>query len=390
MPRQTDDQKITTPTQRARLTPRRKPYYRRLTDTIQIGYRRQNTLPGTWVTKTRADDGTYTERKLDGIVADDVGAANGVDVLTFDQACAKARGVLARPAEELTLQAAADEWAGGKLAENDRPSARVKITLTARRIPKRFPEGQMLHKLTVKQIREWRDGYLIPGADDERQRARRSTANRELAALKAICNLAVRNHRLDIARPWDDVPKFGRAEAFGKRVRVLTQDEREAWLAGAPDTPTRNMIHALLATGCRSGELVTAGLRDLSGRRLTVTGKTGTRTMVLSPGTAAFLAGLTQCKHDPDRPLLPAPSGERWTEEGLIDAVARATSNAKLEGGVTAYAARHSYITEHLARGVPVVAVAKQCGTSADMIEKTYANFIATDLEIWFGAEVVP
>ncbi|MFG6080749.1 tyrosine-type recombinase/integrase [Paracoccus litorisediminis] len=387
MPRQIEDQKIGTPTQRARLKPRRAPYYRRLSDGIAVGYRRTATLPGSWIIRNRTDDGGYSERKLEGTVPDDVINANGIDILTFDQACAAARGTLAPAAEEVTLLQASEEWRDAKQAETDSAIARTKLKNSAGRIAKGFPTGQMLHKLTVKQIREWRDGHLIEGADEDRNRARRATANRELAALKAICNLAVKTHRLDIPKPWDDVSKFGRAEAFGKRVRVLDQVERKAWIAAAPDNFTRNMIFALLTTGCRSGELVTARGRDLSGRRLTVSGKTGTRTLILSPDTAAFFAGLVEGRNDPDAPLLPAPHGERWKEDLLIDSIARATIKAKLTD-VTAYAARHTYITDHLAKGVPVVAVAKQCGTSAEMIERTYANFIATDLEIWFGAEV--
>ncbi|MGA0615614.1 tyrosine-type recombinase/integrase [Paracoccus sp. KR1-242] len=387
MPRQTEDQKITTPTHRAKLAPRRKPYYRRLTDTIQIGYRRLNTMPGTWVTKTRAEDGTYTEKKLEGVVPDDVVATNGIDILTYDQACQMARGALAPAPEEVTLLTAATEWADGKQAETDSLTARTKLRNTAARIAKQFPNGQTLNKLTVRQVREWRDGFLHKDGDEDTNRARRATANRELAALKAICNLACRVHRLDIPKPWDDVSKFGRAEAFGKRVRVLDQAERKAWIAAAPDGATRNMIRALLATGCRSGELVNARVRDLSGRRLTVSGKTGTRTMILSPNTGTFFAGLADGRNDQDAPLLPSPLGERWKEDLLIDSIARATVKAKLDD-VTAYAARHTYITDHLAKGVPVVAVAKQCGTSAEMIERTYANFIATDLEIWFGSEV--
>ena len=338
MPRQVTDQPIRTKTQRARLEPRRKPYYRRLSDALAIGYRRLNTLPGTWVVRRRDADGSYSEAKLSGVSPDDVVVANGTDILSFDQACARAREALAPSPDEITLAQAAESWAAMKTTETDKPSQKVKVRNTADRIVGAFPEGQKVSTLTAIQIQRWRDAFLEFADPDDADgvRKRRATANRELATFKAICAKAVRDYGLDIAHPWEAVSKFAKAESFGKRVIVLTHAERQRWIANAPDTPTANMIRAALMTGCRSGELVGAHVRDLSGRRLTVSGKTGRRTMVLSASAASFFAGLVDGANDPNRSILLRADGTAWLEDNLIDMVARATVAANLSSPVTA------------------------------------------------------
>lgn len=45
----------------------------------------------------------------------------------------------------------------------------------------------------------------------------------------------------------------------------------------------------------------------------------------------------------------------------------------------TLYSLRHSYITWELQRGTPIAAIAKQAGTSAEMVERHYSHIIAGD-----------
>ena len=48
-------------------------------------------------------------------------------------------------------------------------------------------------------------------------------------------------------------------------------------------------------------------------------------------------------------------------------------------GDRTLYSLRHSYITWELQRGTPIAAIAKQAGTSAEMVERHYSHIIAGD-----------
>ena len=67
-------------------------------------------------------------------------------------------------------------------------------------------------------------------------------------------------------------------------------------------------------------------------------------------------------------------------QEPAHPAVAAAVKKAGLDPETTLYALRHSYITRALKAGVPVKAVADQCGTSIAMIQRYYAKFIPSDL----------
>jgi integrase len=65
--------------------------------------------------------------------------------------------------------------------------------------------------------------------------------------------------------------------------------------------------------------------------------------------------------------------------------LATAAKAAGLPAATTAYCLRHSFISRALARGVPVLAVAQHCGTSAEMIEATYAKFTQGAMAEWFA-----
>lgn len=388
MPRQIADQPIRTKTQRAKLKPRRKPYYRRLSDSMAIGYRRLNTPPGTWVVRRRDADGSYSEAKLSGVSPDDVVDANGIDILSFDQACTRAREVLAPSPDEITLEKAAEDWAEAKIADTDNRTRQQNFRNEWKRLAGKFPADQPVSTITAKQVQAFRDGYLIKGADPDTQRKRRATANKALATLKAILNRACDTHSLDITRPWATVQKFKKAESFSKRIIVLDAAQRRALLDACTSPALRDLVLAGMTTGCRYGELISARVRDLEGRKLAVTGKTGTRTLTLSPAACAHLHGLVDGANDPDRFILLRDDGTPWKDGDQLGVFATAIKRAGLPTDATFYCLRHSYITAHLTAGVPVTALAQQCGTSTGMIEQTYAHFLGADLERWFSLEV--
>jgi hypothetical protein len=57
---------------------------------------------------------------------------------------------------------------------------------------------------------------------------------------------------------------------------------------------------------------------------------------------------------------------------------------------VISYALRHSSIVRGLRKGLPIQQVAKMHNTSVRMIERHYAKYIATALEEFARAAVVP
>jgi hypothetical protein len=49
---------------------------------------------------------------------------------------------------------------------------------------------------------------------------------------------------------------------------------------------------------------------------------------------------------------------------------------AKLDDRGSLYALRHTYISEDIERNTPLIILAKNCGSSVRMIEKTYAKVL--------------
>ena len=87
MPRTTPSEKIQTRAARARLPQRRKPYWLCLRPgQLHLGYvRRYVDAAGHWTVRRYNGGGTYKVARLAG-VADDIEAANGATVLSFNQA----------------------------------------------------------------------------------------------------------------------------------------------------------------------------------------------------------------------------------------------------------------------------------------------------------------
>jgi integrase len=154
----------------------------------------------------------------------------------------------------------------------------------------------------------------------------------------------------------------------------------------------RDLIEAVLVTGARPGELVAAprSAFDARTKTLTLRGKTGARTVPLSPAAAALFERLSKSKL-PAAPLLTRDDGKpwqraEWTEDVRVAADAAAVkcvngNDAKLPAGVCLYSCRHSYITQAVVDGLTTLDVAKLMGTSLAMIDKHYGHLVQTSAE---------
>ncbi len=91
-----------------------------------------------------------------------------------------------------------------------------------------------------------------------------------------------------------------------------------------------------MVTGARPGELAGA-LRsafDARTKTLKLTGKTGTRTVPLSPAALAFFDRVSKSKL-PTAPLLARDDGKPWTRAEWTALVRAAAKAAKIEGVAT-------------------------------------------------------
>jgi len=204
----------------------------------------------------------------------------------------------------------------------------------------------------------------------------KAAANRTLTALKAALNKAVADRRVSpvAAQEWAYVaPLKGAAQ---RRELFLDLSQRRALIAhsvgGACD-----LIEGATYTGCRAGELTSArrSAFDVRTRTLTVSGKTGTRTIPLAPAAVELLQRLSRDKL-PTAYLFVRDDGKPWAHSDWDELVKRAAIGAGLPPNTCLYTLRHSFITQALLDGVSTLEVSKIVGTSLAMIEKHYGHLV--------------
>jgi integrase len=225
-----------------------------------------------------------------------------------------------------------------------------------------------LARIRAPQIKGWRDALGLSKA----------SSNRTLVALKAALNLAVRERNVVAAQgqEWRDVKPL--PGASNRRDLYLDLAQRRALLA-ASQGAIRNLIEAVMLTGARAGELVNARRSQFDARTgsITLSGKTGSRTIPLSRPAVVLFARLAKSKL-PAALLLTRDDGKPWAHSDWDELVRQAASSAKLPKGTCLYTLRHSFVTTALTGGLATLDVARLVGTSVTMIEKHYGHLVAS------------
>ena len=365
---------------RLALQRRRKPYgYCLVERGIWVGYRR-TTGVGSWDLKVANGRGDYWHAKIG--VADDDEAADGEHVLDFWQACARgrqmARGQIPgnRPA---TWAAALDSYEtdlrarGGDVANARRVRHHLSPTLAAKPVA----------LLTAAELRRWRDDLINSGAAP-------ATVVRILKSAKASLNLATNlDPRIRDRSPWQ-VGLSGLLEADAPIDKVLSDADVLRLVAAsyALDPPFGLVVDVLASTGTRTSQACRLLVADLQADRadprlmMPSSRKGGGRRSIVRkpvPIAAPLARSLQRAAGDRrgDAPLLLRADGHAWDPRRQelrlkFAAVAQGCGLA-----CTAYALRHSSIVRSLLAGTSMRLVATLHDTSAAMIERTYAAFIA-------------
>src|SRR5262249_16856086 len=157
----------------------------------------------------------------------------------------------------------------------------------------------------------------------------KASANRTLTALKAALNLAVRQRHASpaLARECADVaPLKGAAK---RRDLFLDVAQRRSLLANCSGA-LRDLLEAAMHTGCRAGEMTKArrSAFDARTKSLSVSGKTGSRTIPLAPAAVEIFTRLSRDKL-PSAYLLTRDDGKAWAHsdwDELVRAAAKAAS----------------------------------------------------------------
>lgn len=355
---------------RKKLTPRREPYWNRIRAGCYLGYRKLDDQTGTWVARWRNEEGAQKYMALGSLPDYDAAAKKASD--WFDQC------------EGGSTEIVTVEEACRRYVEDRRLAKGEKTAIDAEGRFRRLVYGTKFGRIKLPSLRaahlsDWRNA-LVQRDDDEDQaddpdadRRAKDSANRNLATLKAALNLAYRMGLVASTAQWDRVDAY---EGASKRRDVsLTMGDRKKLIAAAsPDLTT--FLQAMLLTGCRPGELASCTVGDLDpAGLLAVTGKTGRRTIPISPKALRLLRRAAGDR-DAGEPLLTRLGALAWDRFAWREQFKDARRAAGLPETVVMYSLRHVAISEMLVSGMDPMTVSKIAGTSIEMISRHYGHLI--------------
>ena len=244
-----------------------------------------------------------------------------------------------------------------------------------------------LPKLTRKQVDAWRQTLVKtpvianPHADEADQTTRKrspSSVNRDMTALRAALNHAHDNAHVTNDLAWR-VALRPIENADSSRDAYLDRQQRQALIDKAqPDVAL--FLTGLATVPLRPGALAALTVASFDKRLGVLTigkDKAGRdRKIKLPASTAAFFTERAKDK-TPAAPLLARTDGKAWDKDAWKKPVKAAAVAAELPASVTAYALRHSSITDLVTGGLDLLTVAQLSGTSVAMIERHYGHLRA-------------
>jgi integrase len=390
--------KLETPTARARLAPRKKPYFVGVAPGIHLGYRK-NEGAGTWSVRVAADGAEWL-KKIG--LADDLEPAAPPVVLNYWQALEVARRLGRRqpgdPADDdnrpVTVNEAIDRYEAHLLRNGGDPynAGRARLHLTA------ALAGKPVALLDRNELERWRDGLLEKGLS-------RASVNRTRSTLRAALELAARKDRR-IRNVVEFKAGLPGLTGLPKARNVVLDDDTVRRFVAAAHAHERNfglLVAVLAETGARPGQAARLLVKHLADDdpvapvlKMPKSGKGGatdraarkaiTYSVPITPALAATLKQETVGRQ-PDDFLLTRANGEPWSKTGerLVESPAAYYRDAVIAvvqaigrdpDEVTLYALRHSSITRALKANVPIRIVAASHDTSVVQVERVYSDQI--------------
>jgi integrase len=370
--------KLETRSARLRLPIRGKPYFVKLTRGLALGYRRTKAA-GTWIVRVTKDGEDWTERLA---TADDYDSADGKQILTYDEASAKAKTLAhaGKPATDNSVKAALDRYETDLKNRNGDLGnvTRVRAYLSERLASK------VVATLAHDDLTAFRDTLLA--------NIKHASAKRTVNAFKAALNLAADSDERITRRPWKTALKIDGADNEARNVILDDTDRRAVILAAHRDSDEFGLlINILDETGARpsqvvrlQGEDVQADFIDPKSRKrqprlMMPTSRKGRGQKKITHRPVPITTGLADRLKGRTGVLLKRADGKPWAEvnltRGFDEAMEGVTFNNPAK--VVMYALRHTSIVRQLLANVPVRIVAALHDTSVVMIERNYSKYIA-------------
>jgi integrase len=389
-------------TSRAKLKRGRAPHWVALVPgKVHIGYQRWKGGPaGRWLLRRYIS--SYVSEKGNNVAkyavvsfatADDDAPADGVTIMSYEQAVTCAREMIDSPRggkiARMTVRQAMDRY-----VEFKRHAGQPVADLLSRSNAHILPHlgDLVVSDLTAERLRRWLAGmansaaqtrpkagqpqYRAAPSNDEDVRRRRATANRVLTMLKAALNHAFDEGHVSNRDAWGRKLKPFR-EVEVARIRYLTVAEAQR-LINSADPAFRPLLRAALETGARYSELTRLEVQDFNADAGTVAirkSKSGkTRHIILTDEGTHFFQ--QHCAGRSGHELMFQHSdGSGWkaSEQGRpMDA---ANEHAKLKPPITFHGLRHTWASLAVMNNVPLMVVAKNLGhADTGMVEKHYGH----------------
>lgn len=365
--------------ERGKLTARRDPYWSKVSKGCYLGFRKMTT----------GSDGTWSARCLDEGAAKQVYKTLGdfADLPDHQRhdAALKAAGEWfshlgkGGSAQVTTVRAACEKYVDHlRESKGDRAADDAQARFDAYVLTSGKFAATELAKLTPAHLEAWRKALRAkPTTSGARRGERRSdsTLNRDMTCLRAALNYAYKDGLVTSDFAWRS-KLMPVKDADQRRDVYLDRDQVRKLISHAPDD-VADLLRAMSLIPLRPGALAALTVASYDKRLKTITigkDKEGQdRKMALPDATATFFAD--HCKDKlPNAPLLCRANGKAWDKDAWKYPVKDAVIAAKLPVNVTAYAIRHSTITDLIHGGLDALTVAQLSGTSVLMIQKHYGH----------------
>jgi integrase len=381
---------------RARLKRGRQPHWQALVEgRVHLGWQCWKGEPvGRWLLRRYIGDGKYRVQALGR--ADDAARADGADVLSFEQAKAKAHAMVASPngngndpIVRLTVRQAMHRYIDFK-HQKGQPVGDLISRSNVHIIP--TLGDLVVSELIAEQLRRWlatmaaapaqrrakgsKPQYRPEPTTDEEHRQRRASANRVLTMLKAALNHAYDEGHVASRDAWGRrLAPFEKVEVA--RVRYLTVAEAER-LINACEPDFRSLVHAGLETGCRYGELIRLEVCDFNPDAATLAirqSKSGKpRHVVITEEGAAFFRQQTAGGSGHELMFRHGDGGASKTSEQARP-MKEACECAEIKPTISFHILRHTWASLAVMNGTPLLVVAKNLGhADTRMVEKHYGH----------------
>lgn len=424
MPRQVKEAKLNNRTQRGKLPARRKPHFRLLLDGLHLGYYRSPVegRAGTWTARRYVGGERYETAALGK--ADDVPdvPADGVAVLTFEQAetaarkwakasAAEARVAAGTEAAPVTVRHAVADYIAARKRKDPQAGRDTELRLTHHVMGAALADV-VLAALNDAHLHDWRTGLRRGGRARKPGTAPLSAATeaRVCADVRAALNTAARGAKLApdvVATIREGLRRPANADRPRSAQIIPDADARRLVAAAFDQDEDFGMLVMMLATtGARMRQVSALTVADVQpdlGRVMMPLSRKGrgekakthvpvpvpedtmARVAPLLVGRAGHEILLLRWHHrqvggDPKAGKLPAwerVERRAWRVPSEMSRMWHAAIKAAgLSKGLVPYCLRHSSIVRGLRAGVPVRMVAAVHDTSISMIEKHYSAFI--------------